>query len=137
MSTSDQDQAAGFAERLPALPVDETSLVGLLPDAAMLSRMANEFFRAQPGQGSPTTVAPLMPNAQELTPTFETRLPQFGMPLPSVPAIPSAGKVPVALDVSGLSSAPTELSPYMMGPAASGPAAPRTASPSGRDPRTN
>jgi cysteine desulfurase / selenocysteine lyase len=118
MSTSDQDQTAGFAERLPALPVDETSLVGLLPDVAMLSRMANEFFRAQPGQGSPTTVAPLMPNAQELTPTFETRLPQFGMPLPSVPAIPSAGKVPVALDVSGLSSAPTELSPYMMGPGA-------------------
>src|SRR3984957_2214033 len=118
MSTSDQDQAAGFAERLPALPVDETSLVGLLPDVAMLSRMANEFFRAQPGQGSPTTVAPLMPNAQDLTPSFETRLPQFGMPLPSVPAIPSAGSVPVATDVSGLSSAPTELSPYMMGPAA-------------------
>jgi cysteine desulfurase / selenocysteine lyase len=118
MSTSDQDQAAGFAERLPALPVDETSLVGLLPDVGMLSRIANEFFRAQPGQGSPSTVAPLIPNAQELTPTFETRLPQFGMPLPSVPAIPSAGKVPVALDVSELSSAPTELSPYMMGPAA-------------------
>ena len=118
MSTSDQDQAAGFADRLPALPVDETSLVGLLPDVAMLSRMANEFFRAQPGQGSPTTVAPLMPNAQELTPSFETRLPQFGMPLPSVPAIPSAGRVPITADVSGLSSAPTELSPYMMGPAA-------------------
>jgi cysteine desulfurase / selenocysteine lyase len=83
-----------------------------------LSRMANEFFRAQPGQGSPTTVAPLMPNAQELTPSFETRLPQFGMPLPSVPAIPSAGRVPITADVSGLSSAPTELSPYMMGPAA-------------------
>src|ERR1700722_16640526 len=118
MSTSDQDQAAGFADRLPALPVHETSLVGLLPDVAMLSRMANEFFRAQPGQGSPTTVAPLMPNAQELPPSFETRLPQFGMPLPSVPAMPSAGSVPVATDVSGLSSAPTELSPYMMGPAA-------------------
>jgi cysteine desulfurase/selenocysteine lyase len=117
MSTSDQDQAAGFADRLPALPIDETSLVGLLPDVTMLSRMANEFFRAQPGQGSPTTVAPLMPNAQELTPSFETRLPQFGMPLPSVPAIPSAGRIPVATDVSGLSSAPTELSPYMMGPA--------------------
>src|SRR6202021_3910647 len=120
MSTSDQDQAAGFAERLPALPVDETSLAGLLPDIAMLSRMANEFFRAQPGQGSPTTVAPLMPNAQELTPSFETRLPQFGMPLPSVPAMPSAGRFPVATDVSGLSSAPTELSPYMMGPADGG-----------------
>jgi cysteine desulfurase / selenocysteine lyase len=118
MSTSDQNQAAGFAVRLPALPVDETSLVGLLPDVAMLSRMANEFFRAQPAQGSPTTVAPLMPNAQELTPSFETRLPQFGMPLPSVPAIPSVGRVPVATDASGLSSAPTELSPYMMGPAA-------------------
>src|SRR3984957_18673899 len=118
MSTSDQDHAAGYAGRLPALPVDETSLVGLLPDVAMLSRMANEFFRAQPGQGSPTTVAPLMPNAQELTPSFETRLPQFGMPLPSVPAIPAAGRVPVATDVPALSSAPTELSPCMMGPAA-------------------
>jgi cysteine desulfurase/selenocysteine lyase len=118
MSTSDQDHAAGYAGRLPALPVDETSLVGLLPDVAMLSRMANEFFRAQPGQGSPTTVAPLMPNAQDLTPSFETRLPQFGMPLPSVPAIPAAGRVPVATDVPALSSAPTELSPYMMGPAA-------------------
>jgi cysteine desulfurase/selenocysteine lyase len=119
MSTSDQDQAVGFAERLkPALPVDETSLVGLLPDVAMLSRMANEFFRAQPGQGSPTTVAPVMPNEHELTPSFETRLPQFGMPLPSIPAVPSAGKVPVAGDVSGLPSAPTELSPYMIGPAA-------------------
>ncbi len=111
MSTSDQDQAAGFAERLPALPVDETSLVGLLPDVAMLSRMANEFFRAQPGQGSPSTVAPRMPNAQELTPGFETRLPQFGMPLSSVPAIPSAGKVPVATDASEFSSALPELSP--------------------------
>ena len=118
MSTSDQDQAAGFADRLPALPVDETSLVGSLPDVTTLARMANEFFRAQPGQGFPTTVAPAMPGAQELTPNFETRLPEFGMPLPSMPAVPSAGKVPVATDASGLSTGATELSPFMLGPAA-------------------
>ena len=51
----------------------------------MLTRLANEFFRAQPGQGFPTTVAPFMPDAQDLTPNFETRLPEFGMPLPSMP----------------------------------------------------
>ncbi len=44
----------------PAMPVDETSdrPMGSLPDVAMLTRMANEFFRAQPGQGFPASVAP-------------------------------------------------------------------------------
>src|SRR5580693_1682428 len=97
MSTSDQDPTtgfsnagfpnAGFSDRLkPAMPVDETSLSGLLPDVNMLTRMANEFFRAQPGQGFPATAAPYTPDAQDLPPAFETRLPQFGMPLPSMPA---------------------------------------------------
>ncbi len=117
MSTSDQDYAAGFTERMkPVVPVDETSLADSLPDVTMLTRLANEFFRAQPGQGSPTTVAPFMPGTQDLTPNFETRLPEFGMPLPSLPAIPSAGGVPIAPEVPGLSS--TELSPFTMGPAA-------------------
>ena len=31
----------------------------------MLTRMANEFFRAQPAQGFPTTVAPFTPDAQD------------------------------------------------------------------------
>ena len=119
MSTSDQDYAAGFTKGLrPALPVDETSVAGSLPDVTMLTRLANEFFRAQPAQGYPTTLAPFTPDAQDSTPAFETRLPEFGMPLPSLPAIPSAGKVPMAPDVPGLSSATPEFSPFMLGPAA-------------------
>ena len=128
MSTSDQDRATdfsttgfqtGFQDRLkPALPVEQTSVAGSLPDVTTLARMANEFFRAQPGQGFPTTVAPAVPDAQDLTPLFETRLPEFGMPLPSIPAVPTAGTIPIAPDVTGLSTATPELSPFTMGPAA-------------------
>jgi cysteine desulfurase / selenocysteine lyase len=102
MSTSDQDRTAGFA----------------VPDVTTLAAMANEFFRAQPGQPFPTASAPLTPSVQEATPVFETRLPEFGMPAPSMPAIPSAGTVPIAPDASSVSTAPTESSPFMMGPAA-------------------
>ena len=108
MSTSDQDQAAGFANPM------KTDLPAGLPDVAMLSRMANEFFRAQPEPGSSVNVAPYLPDAQDLTPTFETRLPEFGMPLPSVPAIPSAGHIPLTPDTPAM----TELSPFTVGPAA-------------------
>ena len=121
MSTSDQDPTAGFTERVrPALPVDETTVapMGSLPDVAMLTRLANEFFRAQPGQGFPTSVAPYTPDAQDLTPAFETRLPEFGMPLPSMPAIPSAGGLPLAPSASQLSTGVPELAPFTMGPAA-------------------
>jgi cysteine desulfurase/selenocysteine lyase len=108
MSTSDQDQAAGFADPM------KTDLPAGLPDVAMLSRMANEFFRAQPEPGSSVNPAPYSPDAQDLTPTFETRLPEFGMPLPSVPAIPSAGHIPLTADTPAM----TELSPFMLDPAA-------------------
>jgi cysteine desulfurase / selenocysteine lyase len=121
MSTSDQDPTAGFAERVrPAMPVDETTIapMGSLPDVAMLTRLANEFFRAQPGQGFPATVAPYAPDAQDMTPGFETRLPEFGMPMPSMPAIPSAGSLPVAPNVSQLSTGVPELAPFTMVPAA-------------------
>jgi len=104
MSTSDQDQAAAFADRMKAE----------LPDVAMLTRMANEFFRAQPEQSSSAMAAPYLPDVRDLTPIFETRLPEFGMPLPSVPAIPSAGHIPLIPQ----SPAMTELSPFMVGPAA-------------------
>ena len=97
MSTSDQDRATdfsttgfptGFDDALkPALPVEQTTVAGSLPDVTTLARMANEFFRAQPEQTSSAIAAPYSPDAQDLTPTFETRLPEFGMPLPSVPAI--------------------------------------------------
>jgi cysteine desulfurase / selenocysteine lyase len=108
MSTSDQDQAAGFADPM------KSDLPAGLPDVAMLSRMANEFFRAQPEPGSSAIAAPYSPDAQDLTPTFETRLPEFGMPLLSVPAIPSAGHIPLTADTPAM----TELAPFMLGPAA-------------------
>jgi cysteine desulfurase / selenocysteine lyase len=85
-----------------------------LPDVAMLTRMANEFFRGQPDQGASAMAAPYTPNAQDLSPAFETRLPQLGMPLPSVPAIPSGGQIPLNPQTPAM----TEMSPFMVGPAA-------------------
>ncbi len=106
------------------MPVDETTIapVGSLPDVAMLTRLANEFFRAQPGQGFPTSVAPYPPDVNDvttdMTPAFETRLPEFGMPMPAVPAIPSAGGLPLAPSASQLSTGVPEMAPFTMGPAA-------------------
>ena len=99
----------GLSERMPA---DENSIgqAGSLPDVAVLTRMANEFFRGQPAPAFPAGVAPSMPDASYAGSAFETRLPQLGMPLPSVPAIPSAGKFPTAPDMAG-----TELSPFAPG----------------------
>ncbi len=99
MSTSDQNYGEDSAARLTQrLPVDENSIgqAASLPDVTMLTRMANEFFRAQPASAFPTSVAPSVPDASYAGSAFETRLPQLGMPLPSVPAIPSAGKFLVA-----------------------------------------
>ena len=52
-----------------------------------------------------------MPDASYAGSAFETRLPQLGMPLPSVPAIPSAGEFPIAPDMPG-----TELSSFQGAP---------------------
>ena len=114
MSTSDQNNAEDFAAGLSErLPLEENSIgqAASLPDVAMLARMANEFFRAQPAPAFPAGVAPSMPDTSYAGSAFETRLPQLGMPLPSVPAIPSAGKFPAAPDMAG-----TELSPFAPGP---------------------
>jgi cysteine desulfurase / selenocysteine lyase len=116
MSTSDQNNAEDFAAGLGhRLPVEENSIgqAASLPDVAVLARMANEFFRAQPTPAPaafPAGVAPSMPDASYAGSAFETRLPQLGMPLPAVPAIPSAGKFPTAPDMTG-----TELSPFAPG----------------------
>jgi cysteine desulfurase / selenocysteine lyase len=111
MSTSDQNNAEDSAARLTErLPVDENSIgqVGSLPDVTLLTRMANEFFRGQPVPAFPASVVPSsIPDTSYAGSAFETRLPQLGMPLPSVPAIPSAGKFPIAPDMSG-----TELSSF-------------------------
>ncbi len=99
--------AGAFAARLPeGLPLNQNSLApaGSLPDVATLTRLANELFRSQPGPAFPAGLAPSMPNLSQGAPDFETRLPQLGMPLPSIPSIPAAGKFPFATDVPGLSS---------------------------------
>jgi cysteine desulfurase / selenocysteine lyase len=119
MSTSDPNDAGAFAARLPeGLPLNQNSLTGSLPDVATLTRLANELFRSQPGPAFPAGVAPSMPDLPHGAPDFETRLPQLGMPLPSIPSIPTAGKSPIAADVPGLTSVTPGLPAYMPGEAA-------------------
>jgi cysteine desulfurase/selenocysteine lyase len=121
MSTSDPNDAGGFAARLPeGLPLNQNSLApaGSLPDVATLTRLANELFRSQPGLVFPGGVAPSLADLPQGAPEFETRLPQLGMPLPSIPSIPTAGKFPIAADVPGLSSVSPGLPAYMPGESA-------------------
>jgi cysteine desulfurase/selenocysteine lyase len=88
----------------------------------MLTRIANEFFRMQPGQEFAASAVPYTPEVKDvtkdMTPVFETRLPQFGMPMPAVPAIPSAGGLPLSPNASQLSAGVPELAPFTMPPAA-------------------
>ena len=73
-----------------------------MPDVAVLTRLANEFFRAQPGQAySPVAVEPVL-DAPHRAPNFDTRLPQFGAPFPSVPSLPSVDKSPSEADAQRL-----------------------------------
>jgi cysteine desulfurase/selenocysteine lyase len=107
MSTSDQNAAGASFARLPAaLPVDESSLASAasLPDVATLTRLANEFFRSQPGPASVAGVAPPTSQAPAGAPDFETRLPQLGVQPPSLPGMPSAAHLPLGAELPGLSS---------------------------------
>jgi cysteine desulfurase/selenocysteine lyase len=90
MSTSEANELRSLAEPTPTAPPMEqgsSGPAGSFPDVAMLTRMANEFFQAQPNGLPATSYAP---PTRDLTPQFETRLPQFGMPAPSMPAAPIA-----------------------------------------------
>jgi cysteine desulfurase/selenocysteine lyase len=103
MSTNDASDAAGFSGLTDRVP--EASVAGSLPDVATLTRLANEFFRgAEPGQALPGGVPAPLPVAPHSPQDFETRLPQLGMPLPSMPAVASAGGPPFTADVPGMSS---------------------------------
>jgi cysteine desulfurase / selenocysteine lyase len=111
MSTNDQDQAGNYASRLGDgasagnasagnVPFVESTVpsVADFPDVAALARLANEFFRALPGQPllpgvSPDSVQPFFATPPPVA-NFETRLPQFGAPAPSMPSLPSADKLP-------------------------------------------
>ncbi len=129
MSTSDPKDASRLTGGLPA---EMTSLAGSLPDVSTLTRLANEFFRAQPASASslpafagssfadsgfPAGVPSVVPDVQAINPAFETRLPEFGMPAPGMPAIPSAGKFPISADFPGMSASLPEGSAFAPGQA--------------------
>ncbi|HEU5340795.1 family 2A encapsulin nanocompartment cargo protein cysteine desulfurase [Edaphobacter sp.] len=124
MSTSDQEKIfAGLSRRAEDTAVAENLSPETLAGVAAITHMANEFFRAVPGQSAapasraaapPLSHAPSVGHSERseepqhfagnatnapgnpLTglPTYETRLPQFGAPFPSVPSLPSAGALP-------------------------------------------
>jgi cysteine desulfurase/selenocysteine lyase len=84
---------------------------GTLPDIAVITQLANEFFRALPGSSSLLPAdqpASAMPIA---APPLGTQLPQSGAALPGMPAVPSIDRFPNEADahrLSGLSVVPFE-----------------------------
>src|SRR5665213_1668447 len=100
MSTSEQNRIASLSSAEEA-HAQERSVAsrGLLPDVASLTQMANEFFRALPGQTSAPAPVQSSPNVQPIGSNFETRLPQFGTPAPSVPSLPSMDKLPSEVEM--------------------------------------
>ncbi len=107
MSTSDEERGREFAERFPSLDggsvVPQSSLPsGSLFDVTTLRRMANEFFRAQPGAPAVSSAMPTSSTGvQGLAPEFETRLPQFGG---AMPASLSGNQMPGGVDLPGVLS---------------------------------
>ena len=122
MSTSDPRDASGLTEGAPQGPTEGlnmTSMPGSLPDVSAMTRLANEFFRAIPssaisGSGLPAGIPSAVP-VQAINPAFETRLPQSGVPMPGMPAIPSAGRFPVSADVAGVSTSVPDVSDFAPG----------------------
>jgi cysteine desulfurase/selenocysteine lyase len=106
MSTSEHNKIASLSSAEEAR-VQESSGASreLLPDVASLTQMANEFFRAWPGQMSAPAAAQPLSAMQPMRPDFETRLPQFGAPAPSVPSLPSMDKFPSEAEVQRLPAA--------------------------------
>jgi cysteine desulfurase/selenocysteine lyase len=117
MSTSDP----GFQFDEDAVAQAKPAVGAVFPDVATLTQMANEFFRALPnqaGQGfaGATLPAPPAPSASPTvpgSPSFPTsysaaipgtekRQPQFGVPAPSTPSLPSIDKVPSEADIARL-----------------------------------
>jgi cysteine desulfurase / selenocysteine lyase len=101
MSTSDQDKAGSFSPLLTENSVVNPRGVAPsppagLPDIAALAQMANEFFRALPGQ------AGQFGGAQSAV-TMPSLAPQFGATPSSLLAVPSADKLPSEADLQRLS----------------------------------
>jgi cysteine desulfurase/selenocysteine lyase len=100
MSTSDQGKAVSFSPLLAEDSVDARSVVPAapegLPDVTALAQMANEFFRALPGQAGQFGGAQSAVTAPSLAP-------QFGVTPSSMLAAPSADKLPSEADLQRLS----------------------------------
>jgi cysteine desulfurase/selenocysteine lyase len=113
MNTSEQDKAGN------AWPHSgEAMNAGTMPDVAMLTQLANEFFRALPGQvSSPVAAQPalaaFLPDVRSCAPSlasapnFDTRLPQFGAAAPAVPATLSVDKLPGEAGAQRMTGAPS------------------------------
>jgi cysteine desulfurase / selenocysteine lyase len=101
MSTSEQ---VTIAETGDTLRISEPGLPGAdsLPDVAALTRMANEFFRAVPGQSPQAGVVQPVAAMPVAAPDFGAQMPQFGRPMPSMPAVPSLDRLPSEADAHRL-----------------------------------
>jgi len=133
MSTS--DPRFQFDEN--AVAQAQSAAGAAFPDVATLTRMANEFFRALPNQAGQGPTGPSLSEAHGLSaspsvpgsPSFpaaysaaipgtEMRQPQFGVPAPSVPSLPSIDKVPSEADIARLAGGglatrfPAEIAPF-------------------------
>jgi cysteine desulfurase/selenocysteine lyase len=109
MSTSEHEKIGSAVDvlRMNEAPV---SPLGALPDLAAIAQMANDFFRAQPGLPTP----PFAAQPPVAMPSAPSSMPEFGAPLPSMPSVPSADKLPSEADIfrtAGSSSMPFEAPP--------------------------
>lgn len=107
MSTSERENAGRLE-----LPVTEDASTGAvpsmagiaLPDVAVMAQMANEFFRALPGQNFASV--PAQPSVDAFRSTLtgvEVPSPQYGAPVPSIPSMPSPDKLPNEAELQRLS----------------------------------
>src|ERR1700678_4006439 len=96
MSTSDPFQ---FDEG--AVAGAKSAIGTALPDVATMTRMANDFFRAPTAPALPGVSAPYT----STIPGTEMRQPQFGVPAPSIPSLPSVDKIPSEADIMRLAGA--------------------------------
>jgi cysteine desulfurase/selenocysteine lyase len=117
MNTSDRDNIANSGEYLR---MDQISVPSpdAAPDVAAITQLVNQVFRELPGQTSPSLGTQSAFEAPAAASGFETRLPQFGAPLTSIPALPSADKFPNEADaqrLGGAASAPQETAPFLSG----------------------
>jgi cysteine desulfurase/selenocysteine lyase len=120
MSTSD----AGFQFDEDAVAQAKSAVGAVFPDVATLTQMANEFFRALPNQAGTGVTGESLPGATSLSaspsvpnspglpssysaaiPGTEMRQPQFGVPVPSIPSLPSIDKIPSEADIARLAGA--------------------------------